>query len=80
MATVTAVNTTSWTVIGTSLTTALIQITGTGAEVFIGSSTPADTVVGYALPSGVPVSIPSLAALGGGVWAKGTGSARHDTV
>jgi hypothetical protein len=79
MATLIALNTTTWTEIGTNLTTAIIQITGRDAQVFIGGSTPANDVVGYIIPADVPVSLPSIATLGGGVWAKGAGSARYDT-
>jgi hypothetical protein len=79
MATLIDLNTTTWTEIGTNLTTAIIQIEGRDAEVFIGGSTPANSVIGYTIPADVPVSLPSIAALGGGVWAKGDGSARYDT-
>jgi hypothetical protein len=80
MATVVDVNTVSWTLIGTGLKTVIIQISGTAGEVFVGGSAPADTDDGYSLPSGLPVSVPSIASLGGGVWAKGTGHARYDSV
>jgi hypothetical protein len=80
MATPIELNTTSWTEIGTGLTTAVIQISGRRGKVFIGGSAPADTALGYAVPNGVAVSVPSLSALGGGLWAKGVGSARYDAV
>ena len=79
MATLIVLNTTTWTEIGTNLTTAIIQIKGRDAEVFIGGSAPANNVIGYTIPADTPVSLPSLAALGGGVWAKGSESARYDT-
>ena len=80
MATSVETNTLTWTLIGNGLTTAVIQISGVGAEIYIGSSTPADSAIGYTLPPGVPVSVPSLTALGGGLWAKGAGAARYDAV
>ena len=80
MATHVALNTTSWTLIGTGLTTAVIQISGRRGKVFIGATTPTNTALGYAVPNGVAVSVPSLSALGGGLWAKGVGSARYDAV
>jgi hypothetical protein len=80
MATVVNTNSTSWTLIGTGLSTSIIQVSGLDASLFIGGSTPADADSGYSIPPGVPVNVPHLSALGGGLWAKGKGSARHDSV
>ena len=79
MATRVNTNPNTWTEIGTGLTTAVIQISGIDAEIYIGSSTPAASAIGFTIPAGTPVSVPSLASLGGGLWAKGSGEARYDT-
>jgi|TARA_B110000977_G_C10624164_1_gene317456 hypothetical protein len=80
MATSIDTNSTTWTLIGTGKTTAIIQISGLDAAIYIGSSTPAANAVGYSIAPGVPVSVPNLADLGGGLWAKGAGGAVYDAV
>ncbi len=80
MATLVDTNPNTWTEIGTGLTTAVIQVSGLDAELYIGASAPSASDIGFTVPSGTPVSVPSLSELGGGLWAKGSGEARYDAV
>jgi|TARA_R110000796_G_scaffold46502_1_gene112365 hypothetical protein len=80
MATRVDTNPNTWTLIGTGLTTAVVQISGINAELYIGASAPSASDIGFTIPAGTPVSVPSLSELGGGLWAKGSGEARYDAV
>ena len=59
-----------WTSLGSALTYCLIQPNGP-ARVYIGSVAPIATSPGFFIPSGIPVDLPLVAELGGGVWIKG---------
>ena len=80
MATRVDTNPNTWTLIGTGLTKAVIQVSGLDAELYIGASEPTSSDIGFTVPSGTPVSVPCLYELGGGLWAKGSGEARYDAV
>lgn len=59
----------AWTQIGSGASDCVIQFSGDG-EVYIGSSAPAATDVGFRIRSGDPVELPAVSALGGGVWVR----------
>lgn len=61
-----------WYPIGTGLTSAIIQPDSDGLMLFFGASAPALSVVGFAIPAGIPVAPPNIAALGGGIWMRAT--------
>jgi len=75
--TVTQLNTTTWTLLASAVSTCVVQISGTDAEITIAAALPAATEAGFAVPSGIPLSVPGIADLGGNVYAKGSGAARH---
>lgn len=76
----TVLDTEGWVSIAASATSAIIEV-NSPASLFIGSTAPAASVVGFTLPLNVPVAPPSIAALGGGLWLKsegGTVTAKYD--
>ena len=58
----------TWFQIGTGLSVAMIEALGDGVQVYIGGSAPIAGAAGFTLPSAVPVNIPNIVALGGGIW------------
>ena len=60
---------TAWTLIGTGLSACLIQPSGDHFA-HVSNAAPTTEVSGLRLPSGDISGIPSLAALGGGVWVR----------
>ena len=56
-----------WFVLGSSLTSAMVEIIGPGGQVYIGGSAPAVTDSGFTIPGNLPVDVPNVAANGGTV-------------
>lgn len=69
MATETTQLTDTWTEIGTSLETALLQTSG-AVRIHISDIAPGASSAGFLFSSGTPVGFYGLAALGGGLWAR----------
>ncbi len=76
MNTILNVSISEWTPLGTGLTTAIVEAKGGGLKLYVGDTAPAAETNGFTLPSGVPLSVPSLPELGGGVWVRATYSGR----
>jgi len=63
---------TDWQPAGTGLTEMLAQGVGTHVQLHVGTVTPAASDIGFDLPPGLPVEVPGLSTLGGGVWVRST--------
>lgn len=71
---------TTWQQVSTSATYFLAQASGQGIEVFVGAAPPAASDAGFDIPTGQPVDIPYIGALGGHVFLRSTtgrGAARY---
>lgn len=65
---------TAWTLIGTGLSACLIQPSG-DHYVHISNAAPTSEVTGLRIPASEISGIPTLAALGGGVWVRSVNAA-----
>lgn len=69
MATNNIVVSSAWVEVGTGLSTCVVQ-PDEDVLIHMGSSTPSVGDAGFILSADVPVELPSVGSLGGGVWAK----------
>lgn len=67
----------TWQQIATTAATKLLAQATDVAILHIHSSAPAATAQGFILNCRDPLEVPHIAALGGGVWAKGKGWLRY---
>lgn len=70
MNSITITQSNGWVLVGTGLTSLVIEAKGYGMKLYMGTSAPsASEDASFTLPSGVALSVP-VAAHGGGVWVK----------
>ena len=55
----------TWFVLGSGLTTAMVEIVGPGGQVYVGGSAPGATASGFTIPGNLPVDVPNVSANGG---------------
>lgn len=66
----TALTVGAWVQVATAAKVLIVEATGIDVGLYIGNSAPGAGSPSFTLPSGVPVNVPNVEALGGSAWVR----------